>query len=89
MHANQTQVIDRSAVSRSLAKAIAYAQCGKQSEAHAWAAKLVTQLQCGGVLTPHWRNVTQCMGADTHPQLAPSMSCPSSDPSSELEGGGA
>lgn len=43
-------MIDRSEVSRSLAKAIAYAQCGKQAEAEAWAAKLVRQLECANIL---------------------------------------
>jgi hypothetical protein len=42
--------IDRSEVSRSLAKAIAYAQCGKQADAEAWARKLVHQLQCAQIL---------------------------------------
>ena len=42
--------IDRSEVSRALAKAIAYKQCGKQSEAEQWAAKLVRLLECANIL---------------------------------------
>lgn len=33
--------LDRSAINRALAKAIAYKQCGKQQLANAWAAKLL------------------------------------------------
>ena len=43
-------VIDRSEVSRALAKAIAYKQCGKQAEAEAWARKLVEILECANIL---------------------------------------
>lgn len=43
-------MIDRSAVSRALAKAIAYKQCGKDSDADAWAAELVRLLECEGIL---------------------------------------
>lgn len=42
--------IDRSAVSRALAKAIAYKQCGKQAEAEAWARELVNLLECAEIL---------------------------------------
>lgn len=42
--------IDRSAVNRALAKAIAYKQCGKDAEAEAWARDLVNQLGCAGIL---------------------------------------
>ena len=42
--------IDRSEVSRALAKAIAYKQCGKQAEAEQWAAKLVRLLECAEIL---------------------------------------
>jgi hypothetical protein len=44
-------MIDRSEVSRALAKAIAYKQCGKQAEAEAWAARLVVLLECADILT--------------------------------------
>lgn len=46
----QSTEIDRSQVSRELAKALAYAQCGKQAEAEAWAARLVRTLGCYGIL---------------------------------------
>jgi len=42
--------IDRADVSRALAKAIAYKQCGKQAEAEAWAATLVRLLECANIL---------------------------------------
>ena len=45
-------MIDRSEVSRALAKAIAYKQCGKDEEARAWARELVQQLQCAEILVP-------------------------------------
>lgn len=43
-------MIDRSEVSRALAKAIAYKQCGKDDEAAIWAAKLVDLLECHEIL---------------------------------------
>lgn len=43
--------VNRSDVSRSLAKAIAYADCGKPELAAAWAARLVDQLGAAGILT--------------------------------------
>ena len=43
-------MIDRSEVSRALAKAIAYKQCGKQQEAQQWARKLVELLECAEIL---------------------------------------
>lgn len=42
--------IDRSELSRCLAKAIAYKLCGKHAEACDWARRLVTALQCAEVL---------------------------------------
>lgn len=42
--------IDRSEVSRSLAKAIAFKQCGKHDEAAQWARQLVQQLECAEIL---------------------------------------
>lgn len=42
--------MNRSEISQALAKALAYAQCGKQAEAEAWARKLVTLLECQGIL---------------------------------------
>lgn len=43
-------MIDRAEVSRALAKAIAYKQCGKDEEAEEWAAKLVHLLECANIL---------------------------------------
>jgi len=43
-------MIDRSEVSRALAKAIAYKQCGKDEEANAWAIKLIRLLECASIL---------------------------------------
>lgn len=43
-------MIDRSAVARSLAKALAYKQCGEQAKAEAWARQLVKQLECADIL---------------------------------------
>ena len=42
--------IDRSEVSRALAKAIAYKQCGKDKDAEQWARKLVELLECANIL---------------------------------------
>lgn len=42
--------IDRSEVSRSLAKAIAYKQAGNDRAAAEWARKLVQQLECAEIL---------------------------------------
>ena len=43
-------ILDRSEINRSLAKAIAYKQCGKQADAEIWATKLIEQLGCAGIL---------------------------------------
>lgn len=43
--------IDRSEVSRLLAKAIAYKQCGKDAEAAAHARLLVEALECAEILS--------------------------------------
>lgn len=45
-------MIDRSAVSRALAKAIAYKQCGNDREASTWARELITLLECAEILAP-------------------------------------
>ena len=42
--------IDRSAVARATAKAIAFKACGKDEEALAWARELVRLLQCAEIL---------------------------------------
>ena len=43
-------MVDRSEVSRSLAKAIALQAVGKQDEAEEWARKLIRQLQLANIL---------------------------------------
>ena len=43
-------MIDRSEASRAMAKAIAYKQCGKDSDAAKWARELVRILQCADIL---------------------------------------
>jgi hypothetical protein len=43
-------MIDRSAVARALAKAIAYKACGKDHEAAEWARELVRLLECAEIL---------------------------------------
>lgn len=42
--------INRSEVSRALAKAIAYKNCNKQAEAEQWAKQLIVLLQCAEIL---------------------------------------
>ncbi len=42
--------MDRSAINRALAKAIAYKQCGKQAEAKQWARELIRLLECADIL---------------------------------------
>jgi hypothetical protein len=44
--------MDRSEISRALAKAIAYKQCGKDDDAREWARKLVELLECAEILAP-------------------------------------
>lgn len=43
-------MIDRSEVSRAVAKAIAFKQCGKDADAESWARELVRLLQCADIL---------------------------------------
>jgi hypothetical protein len=43
-------MIDRSELSRALAKAIAYKNCGKQGAAEEWARRLVELLECADIL---------------------------------------
>jgi hypothetical protein len=46
-----TSKADRSAISRAVAKAIAYHDCGKPEKAAAWAAEVVRLLGVKGILT--------------------------------------
>ncbi|HZT50877.1 MAG TPA: hypothetical protein VFA22_03040 [Stellaceae bacterium] len=50
-----TDRADRSAISRAVAKAIAYHDCGKPEKAAAWAAELVRLLGARGILTAEWQ----------------------------------
>lgn len=43
-------MIDRTAVNRALAKAIAFKACGKDAEANEWARELVRLLECSDIL---------------------------------------
>lgn len=43
-------MIDRSATSQALAKAIAYKNCGKDKDAEIWARKLIELLECAEIL---------------------------------------
>jgi hypothetical protein len=42
--------MDRSEINRALAKAIAYKNCNKQTEAEQWAKKLIELLECADIL---------------------------------------
>jgi hypothetical protein len=44
-------MIDRSAIARVLAKAIAFKCCGRHEQANEWARELVRLLDCAGILT--------------------------------------
>jgi hypothetical protein len=46
-----TSTSDRSAISRAVAKAIAYQDCGKPEKAALWAAELCKLLGARGILT--------------------------------------
>ena len=43
-------MIDRSAVNRALAKAIAFKQCHRDAQAQSWAAELIRLLECADIL---------------------------------------
>lgn len=43
-------MIDRSEVSRAVAKALAFKACGKDADASQWARELVRLLECGEIL---------------------------------------
>ena len=49
-------MIDRSEVSRALAKAIAFKQCGKHETANQWARKLIELLECHEILRDEVRS---------------------------------
>ena len=43
-------MIDRSAIAKVTAKALAYKQCGKDADAAKWASEVVRLLGCAGIL---------------------------------------
>lgn len=49
-----TSKADRSAISRAVAKAIAYHDCGKPHQAAAWAVEVVKLLEAAEVLQANW-----------------------------------
>jgi hypothetical protein len=49
---SMTSKADRSAISRAVAKAIAYHDCGKPEKAAAWAAEAARLLEAQAILTP-------------------------------------
>jgi hypothetical protein len=49
---SMTSKADRRAISRAVAKAIAYHDCGKSEKAAAWAAEVVRLLEAQAILTP-------------------------------------
>jgi hypothetical protein len=49
---SMTSKADRRAISRAVAKAIAYHDCGKPERAAAWAAEVVRLLEAHAILTP-------------------------------------
>jgi hypothetical protein len=49
---SMTRKADRRAISRAVAKAIAYHDCGKPEKAAAWAAEVVRLLEAQAILTP-------------------------------------
>jgi len=51
-----TNKADRSEISRAVAKAIAYHDCGKPERAAEWAARLAQLLGAKGILTAEWRD---------------------------------
>ena len=57
-------MLDRSEISRALAKAIAYKQCGKDQLAEAWACKLIDLLECASLIDPGYRAFAAKRGID-------------------------
>lgn len=55
--------MDRSAINRALAKAIAYKQCGKNDEASAWAVELIRLLELSSILSSYAVGPEQVKGA--------------------------
>jgi hypothetical protein len=51
-----TSTATRSEISRALAKAIAYRDCGKPAQAEVWASKLVRMLEAERILRPEFNH---------------------------------
>lgn len=51
--------MDRSEINRALAKAMAYKNCGKDTEAAEWARKLVELLECAEILNEDMARATR------------------------------
>lgn len=52
-------MINRSEVSRALAKAIAFKQCGEDAKAAEWARQLVELLECAEILAAYSKGPAQ------------------------------
>ena len=48
----ERQNMDRVEINRALAKAMAYKQCGKETEANEWAIQLLKLLECADIIRP-------------------------------------
>lgn len=47
--------MDRTAINRALAKAMACKQCGKEADARAWAVELLNLLELSDIISPDMR----------------------------------
>lgn len=56
--------MDRSAINRALAKALAYKQCGNREKANEWATELVFLLECQDILAHFTRTHFVSPGQD-------------------------
>jgi hypothetical protein len=57
-----TTKADRSVISRALAKAIAYHDCGKPAKAAAWVAELARLFNAQGILRPEYQEPRDMRG---------------------------
>lgn len=46
--------MDRTEINRTLSKAMAYKQCGQETQARAWGIKLITLLEMADIIDPAW-----------------------------------
>ena len=49
--------MDRSAINRALAKALAYKACGKDAKARDWGVELMRQLEMLEIIDPSYRSI--------------------------------